>query len=347
MPSIQPTDTLSLMQLSGATPWSNLEQWPQREREFSFVLLSDRTGLPKPGVFEHAIQATNWLRPDFAIQIGDCIEGYTRKADVLAGEWSEFEDIASKLEVPLFRVPGNHDVSNEFMRTEWLRRYGALHYHFRYRDVLFLVLDTQDPPQRLSDFGGLDQVPGAAGEDRELDMDALRRSYEADPFAFAQHVERSMDGEGRQPAHIGEAQTQWAIDTLNAHADVRWTVLLMHMPAWQGSAHPSLVRLREALAGRPYTAFAGHLHNYQRRVIEGNEHIRLGPSGGAWVTTREEGNFDHITWVTVTAAGLQIANLVLDGVLGREGGAFRPRPVFSKPGADHATRAEPASPTLA
>jgi hypothetical protein len=51
---------------------------PDRPDEFSFVLLSDRTGMAQPGVFERAVAITNLLRPDFVVQIGDTIEGYTR-----------------------------------------------------------------------------------------------------------------------------------------------------------------------------------------------------------------------------------------------------------------------------
>jgi hypothetical protein len=36
------------------------------------------------------------------------------------------------------------------MREVWLRRNGPLHHHFRFGDVGFLMLDTQDPPRRCS-----------------------------------------------------------------------------------------------------------------------------------------------------------------------------------------------------
>ncbi|MGQ0700897.1 MAG: metallophosphoesterase family protein [Panacagrimonas sp.] len=319
---------LQLPAFAGATPWSALERLPQRPQEFSFVLLSDRTGLPKPGVFERAVQATNLLRPDFAIQIGDSIEGYTRNPEQLAKEWAEFDAITDELEVPLFRVPGNHDVSNPVMQQEWLRRFGALHYHFVYRDVLFLVLNTQDPPHRASDFAGVDKPMASEEQERDLDLGKLQREHAADPRAFAERIERAMDNEGRQPAHLSAEQAEWAAGVVREHADVRWTVILMHIPAWQGGLHPSLAKIRNALAGRRYTAFAGHLHNYRRCVIDGNDHVRLGPSGGCWVTTREEGNFDHVTWVTMTAQGPRIANFVLDGIFGIDGGTFRPAPMF-------------------
>lgn len=75
-------------------------------------------------------------------------------------------------------------------------------------------------------------------------------------------------------------------------------------------------RIRHARGARPYAAFGGHVHNYRRTVIGGREHIRLGPTGGAWVVGGNEGSFDHLAWVTMTDEDLTIANIVLEGVLG-------------------------------
>jgi hypothetical protein len=96
-------------------------------------------------------QVTNLMRPDFAIQVGD-IEGYTTDPERLRAMWEELDTITAPLEVPLYRVPSNHDVGNELMRTEWTRRHGPLRYHFRHGDVLFVVLNIQDPPQNLSEM---------------------------------------------------------------------------------------------------------------------------------------------------------------------------------------------------
>jgi serine/threonine-protein phosphatase CPPED1 len=96
------------------------------------------------------------------------------------------------------------------------------------------------------------------------------------------------------------------------------------MPAWQKDGNPGLDRLRAALGDRPYTAFAGHCHNYQRTVFDGRDHIRLGPTGGVRILDTDDGDWDHITTVTVTADGPRIANIVLDGVIGVEGGVFKP-----------------------
>jgi 3',5'-cyclic AMP phosphodiesterase CpdA len=328
--AVPATAPLLLPDLGPITPWSGLADAPVRPDEFSFLLLSDRTGMAQPGVFERAVAITNLLRPDFALHLGDAIEGYTRDPGELARQWKEFDGIVGALEVPLFRVPGNHDVGNELMRDEWLARHGALHYHFRYRDVLFLVLDTQDPPQSLAQM--LRPAPGsptdlpdpltallAAGDrlDEQELIDEVQRLLAQEP-ATLQALLKAVK-EGTQPGNLGDEQLDQLVGTVVEHDDVRWTVLLMHMPLWQGDGHPGLDRLRDALGGRPYTAFAGHTHNYRHSVLDGRDHVRLGSTGGIRMATTPEGDFDHVSWVTMTPSGPAVANLVLDGVLGVQG----------------------------
>ena len=52
----------------------------------------------------------------------------------------------NELEMPFFRTPGNHDIANEVAQEVWRERHGATYYHFVYKNVLFLVLDSEDPP---------------------------------------------------------------------------------------------------------------------------------------------------------------------------------------------------------
>jgi 3',5'-cyclic AMP phosphodiesterase CpdA len=305
-----------------------------RPEEFSFVLLADRTGLHTPGVFERAIEATNLLRPDFVIQLGDTIEGYTSDPGRLAEMWSEIDAMTARLEVPFYRIPGNHDIGNPVMRDEYGRRNGARYGHFRYGDVLFVLLDTEDPPQTLAqmlqpvDSDARTQVPakveallGELGQrpDEEL-IGGLIDLLDTDPGSFGGLLSAIKDG--TQPAAIGEEQTAELEQAVRDNSDVRWTFLLMHMPAWQGDGHPSLERLRAALDGRPHTAFAGHCHNYKRTVIDGHDHIRLGATGAMRILDTDDGDWDHLTVVTMTPSGPRIVNLVLDGILGVEGGAF-------------------------
>ncbi|HSF55501.1 MAG TPA: PA14 domain-containing protein, partial [Algoriphagus sp.] len=50
----------------------------------------------------------------------------------------------NQLEFPFFYVVGNHDISNDFMRKDWEEKYGKRYYHFTYKNVLFLILDSTD-----------------------------------------------------------------------------------------------------------------------------------------------------------------------------------------------------------
>jgi hypothetical protein len=312
---------------------------PLRADEFSFVLLADRTGMARPGVFERAIEVTNLLRPAFAIQLGDTVEGYSDDPGEIAGMWDEVDAITAKLEVPYLRIPGNHDVSNPLMRRIWLERNGQLHYHFRFDDVLFLMVDTQDPPlplieclrpvdaeaRRAMPLELADFVDGLQGRPDPEVITAIAGKLEDDPELI--HALLRAIKSGTQPARIGAKQITSLIQAVTEHDDVRWTVVCMHMPAWQGDSHPALDLLRATLARRPYTAFAGHCHNYQHSTIDERDHIRLGTSGGLRVLEGQDGDFDHVTLVTMTAAGPRIANIAVDAVVGPEGGAFLPAPL--------------------
>ena len=125
-------------------PWTHLDLNNRREN-FQFVIVTDRTGGRRPGVFAAAVEKINLLQPEFVISVGDLIEGGTEDRGQLALEWAEFEGLVSNLEMPFFYVPGNHDITNQVMRRLWDRKFGRSYYSFRYHDVLFLCLNTEDP----------------------------------------------------------------------------------------------------------------------------------------------------------------------------------------------------------
>ena len=111
---------------------------------FRFAVLSDRTGGMIGGVFSDAIDKLNLLQPEFVVSVGDLIDGYTEDPNVWKSQWDEFDAIVSKLEMPFYYVPGNHDVSNEPLTAAWRDRHGPDYYHFVHKDVLFVVLNTDE-----------------------------------------------------------------------------------------------------------------------------------------------------------------------------------------------------------
>jgi hypothetical protein len=132
-------------------PWTSLDLNNDPDH-FQFAIVTDRTGGHRPGVFEDAVGKLNLLQPEFVMSVGDLIEGYTEQQEVLEAQWREFQGFVSRLEMPFFFVPGNHDISNPAMAGEWQRRFGPAYYHFVYRNVLFLCLNSEDhqPDPRIS-----------------------------------------------------------------------------------------------------------------------------------------------------------------------------------------------------
>jgi hypothetical protein len=280
-----------------------------RPDNFQFAIVGDRTGGHRPGVFRHAIQRINQLQPEFVVGVGDLIEGYKEEPGELAREWDEFDAIVDALEMPFFYTVGNHDTGNEVSRDLWGQRYGRDYYHFLYRGVLFLSLNTEDPPVILSAETLARQA--WLEETMREDPEQVRRLLRA-------RSEKSGSG-GAPPklpgqVAISDAQVDWIERVLRENTEVRWTILLMHKPAWAYDS-AAFARIEALLEDRPYTVIAGHEHyfNYTRR--RDRDYVTMATTGGIWLT-EGGGSFDHIAWVTMTDRGPLITNIALCGLLG-------------------------------
>jgi hypothetical protein len=114
--------------------------------DFQFAIVSDRTGGHRAEIFSQAVEKLNLLQPAFVVSVGDLIEGGKKTDAKLAAEWKEFDGFVNKLTMPFFYVPGNHDVAAAEAAKFWEGKLGRRYYHFTYRDVLFLMLNADDPP---------------------------------------------------------------------------------------------------------------------------------------------------------------------------------------------------------
>lgn len=133
---------------SNGKPWTSLQA---NDDNFQFVVVTDRTGGHRPGVFETGVAKINLIQPEFVVSVGDLIEGYTEDRNELDKQWTEFEGFIKKFEMPFFYVAGNHDFTNPVMAALWKEKFGAEYYHFVYKNVLFLCLNSEDGATHLID----------------------------------------------------------------------------------------------------------------------------------------------------------------------------------------------------
>jgi predicted phosphodiesterase len=122
-------------------------------KDFQFVVVSDNTGSPRPGIFKEAMEKADLLQPAFVISVGDLIEGYVDTEEELNAQWDEFMSFLDPLSVPFFFVPGNHDVGRKLWHDVYLERVGPSHYYFVYQDVLFLVINSNDNETMGTGYG--------------------------------------------------------------------------------------------------------------------------------------------------------------------------------------------------
>jgi hypothetical protein len=186
----------------------------------------------------------------------------------------------------------------------WEERYGRRYYHFVYKDTLFLVMDTEDNPPEL-------QV-----ELNRIRDEALRVVKEEGWDAFdATEYGQSME---RLSGRISSEQSAYFNRVIAQYPQVRWTFVLMHKGAWKRPNEENFARIEAALAGRPYTVFYGHAHSYRHEQRQGRDYIRLATTGGVQNRGKDMA-IDHVTLVTVSPDGVDIANIRMSGIFNKTG----------------------------
>lgn len=286
-----------------SVPWTPAG-FDDGDGKFTFALFSDLTGGEREGVFDVAVAQLRLLRPELIINVGDLIEGGDVTHAQLEQQWDTFDQRAGRARAPVFHVGGNHDLSSTEQWEVWEARYGRRYYHFIYKDVLFLVLDTEDNPPEFQRH--LNEIRLHAITVQETE------GWEAfDATEYGQLEERKS---GR----IGAAQAEYFRGVIARHPQVRWTFLLLHKPAWERPGEENFSTIEKALEGQPYTVFYGHLHAYLHNQRHGRDYIRLGTTGGSHAPG-EPMAIDHVALVTVSADGVDIANLRMSGIFDKTG----------------------------
>ncbi len=292
--------------LPQAKPWTS-ENFKNSPVDFQFAVIGDRTGGSDPrGIFSRAVDQLNLLQPEFVINVGDLVEGYTDNKATANAMWEEVTPMIKKLEMPFFYTVGNHDLGNETMKQVWLERYGVTYYHFVYRNVLFIVLNTEDPSNPMPE--GVEEKTAV-----------YKKLQEEDPAAAQAMLEEFMESLAsyRVPAQFSDEQMNYVKKVLADNPNVRWTFFFLHQPVWENPPEKFLA-LEQTIKDRPYTFIAGHLHYYDIEKRNDRDYITMGPAGASWHKDGG-GNVDHILWVTMKNDGPEIAKITMDGIYDRQG----------------------------
>jgi hypothetical protein len=125
------------------------------EGPLHFAIVTDLTGVGdgengmprRERIFKRAIDQINVANPEFVVSVGDLIQGPGKKdLRPIAEQWSEFNGWVKEFNARFYYVVGNHDIGSLDEQAEWCRQHGARYYNFVYKNVLFLFLDSEDPP---------------------------------------------------------------------------------------------------------------------------------------------------------------------------------------------------------
>ncbi len=268
------TAELILPPTEDAQPWTDVPVQDDPER-FHFAIVSDRTGAARPGVFAGAMPKINLLEPAFVVSVGDLIEGYTDNQAQLDREWNEIESFVDQLDAPFFYTPGNHDMNNEVMANTWAQRFGPSYYHFLYKDVLFVVLNSE----LFGMVGSPDiPVPGPWKQSEQMHFIAQVLTQHPSPRWTIVLLHQPL-------WDTPEIDEDWLrVEELLGRRN--YTVFAGHYHQY------NLVQRND----RKFITLAT-------------------TGGGSGLRGAAYGEFDQVAWVTMSEEGPQVANLVLDGIL--------------------------------
>lgn len=107
-----------------------------------FAIIGDRTGDHMPGIYEQIVVEVERMKPDFILTVGDMIEGYTADTNRLNQQWSEYKTIISKLSMPIYFTPGNHDITTDAALGTYQKQIGKPYYSFDISGIHFIILDN-------------------------------------------------------------------------------------------------------------------------------------------------------------------------------------------------------------
>ncbi len=243
------------------------------EGKFSFVVFGDNRS--DTAVYKKLIIMAMALQPDFIVNTGDLLETPGDQK-----QWRSFWSVSKLIDVPYFLTVGNHDISPFVPSSESIYREqvelpgNELYYSFIAGNSLFVVLDSYLDGQEKKITGK--QLAWLEG--------VLAKSDKKHIFVFLHHP---LYTEFRKGRHWG--------DCLDKYPEDRDRLQALFVKAGVEMV------------------FAGHEHFYQRKEVNGVEHIITGGAGAPLYAKDEEGGFNHFIQVTVDGGRVRAEVIDRDG----------------------------------
>ena len=292
---------ISILILAFLVSPSHLPALDAEEPPYSFVVIGHLRGEPDAGLYfliDELIDRVSQTQPDMVFLTGDMIFGDWHRPVVdrerIIAQWEELDRALGRLEVPVYRVPGNHDINDPVTRDVYYGRYGKPPQSVTFGRDLFLLVASPHIPLDDSPVG----VPRPHSRVRELSheqVDFIRAQLEEghsfnNIFVFMHHI------------------VWWSPDA----------------PWWQ-QVHPILVESggRAVFAGDHGPLKFSHLRrdgiDYLHTALEGRV-----PAD--WLRPSEEGRlihyqFDHFLNVTVSGRDVRVE---LEVIGAQSSGKFSP-----------------------
>ena len=267
----QPLGLIASPRPAGTSPFRTSAPEGPADGRFSFVVFGDNRSeepIIQPKVFRHIIREVNLLHPDFAIDLGDFIRGYTDDETHIRREWDEFRKVTGELTVPLYMAAGNHDIWDEKSHAIYQELFGkdSIYFSFDYGTAHFVFLCTDIP-------GQVSRITGAQYDWLAKDLEAARAQERI--FVF---LHKPLFTKAPSP-HVSLADYPEERD-----------------------------RLRDLLVEHGVDiVFAGHMHYYDQETRDGIVHITTGGAGSNFLEVPGTGDFYHYLVVTVDGKDVHIA----------------------------------------
>lgn len=174
---------------------------------FSFMVWGHPRGRADgrpPLHFEEILKRIDDLDPDLLVLTGDMIYGAIRAAPedvarIVRDDFERLDAALAELGIPVFPLPGNHDVHNLATRDVYLERYPEPPYAFTRARTRFVMLDSVGIRQRADDtrpYWGADPLPFDAAQLAFLENELSGADAYDHFFVFLHHADPWVEADG-------------------------------------------------------------------------------------------------------------------------------------------------------